>query len=159
MKIYQIDETQRLAIDIEEAWTFFCNAQNLAEITPPSLHFTITNELPECMHIGMIMTYRLRPWPMLSMQWMTEITHLEPPHLFVDEQRLGPYRFWHHKHYFREIEGGTEMRDVIHYVLPFGPLGQAAHVLAVRKRLDHIFTFRRQAMAERFGILPKGNLS
>jgi ligand-binding SRPBCC domain-containing protein len=80
---------------------------------------------------------------------VTEITHCREPHFFVDEQRLGPYRFWHHQHQLREVAGGVEVRDLIHYLLPFGPLGRVASAL-VRRQLVAIFDYRSKAVKERF---------
>lgn len=71
--------------------------------------------------------------------------------MFVDEQRFGPYRFWHHQHLFEETEGGVEVTDLIHYALPLGPLGRIAHSLIVKRQLDEIFEFRRKYLKEKFG--------
>ena len=38
------------------------------------------------------------------MNWVTEITHVKDFEYFVDEQRFGPYKFWHHKHLIKEIK-------------------------------------------------------
>lgn len=83
------------------------------------------------------------------MHWVTEITHLVEPHLFVDEQRFGPYRFWQHQHHFRPVAGGTELRDVVSYALPFGRFGRTAAVI-VRRQLAGIFDFRRDYLEKRF---------
>ena len=78
--------------------------------------------------------------------WVTEITQVLNNRLFVDEQRFGPYRFWHHQHHFRETEEGIEVRDLVHYSLPFGPLGKIAHAGLVKRRLEGIFDFRVKAI-------------
>jgi ligand-binding SRPBCC domain-containing protein len=57
---------------------------------------------------------------------------------------------WHHLHEFREVSGGTEMRDVVDYELPLGPLGDLAHAVAVKRTLSRIFAFRRQAVDSAF---------
>jgi ligand-binding SRPBCC domain-containing protein len=74
--------------------------------------------------------------------WMTEITHVQKPHFFVDEQRRGPYTLWHHEHHFKPIPGGVEMTDLVHYALPMGPLGRLAHSLFVKRQLEQIFEYR-----------------
>ena len=73
------------------------------------------------------------------------------PKAFVDEQRAGPYRFWHHRHTFEEVDGGVKVGDLVHYALPLGPLGSIAHALFVRRKLEWIFGFRKEILAERFG--------
>ena len=75
---------------------FFCNPANLPLITPPDLGFRITSPLPELMYAGMIVCYSVTPFGWLPVTWVTEITHATEPHFFVDELRLGSYRFWHH---------------------------------------------------------------
>jgi ligand-binding SRPBCC domain-containing protein len=149
MKLYLLLQEQLLPISLQEAWDFFGNPANLPLITSPDLGFRVTSPLPERMHAGMIVTYTVTPFLGLPVKWITEITHADPPHFFVDEQRFGPYRFWHHQHHFRATPEGTAMIDLVHYALPFGPLGTLAAPL-VRKRLHAIFSFRRQALCERF---------
>ena len=85
------------------------------------------------------------------MQWVTEIKSVEDKKFFIDEQRFGPYAFWHHKHFLKEIPGGVEMEDVVHYVVPMGILGRMAHPFLVKPNLDKIFEFRRKKLIELFG--------
>ena len=42
------------------------------------------------------------------------------------------------------------MRDIVHYALPFGPLGEAAHALRVGARVREIFDYRRRVLEARF---------
>jgi ligand-binding SRPBCC domain-containing protein len=145
-------EVQRLPISLPEAWSFFSDPRNLSRITPPSLGLEVTSDLPGVMYPGMIITYRVRPIPWVSVGWVTEITHVREPVLFVDEQRFGPYRFWHHEHHFREVEGGVEMEDIVHYALPFGTIGRVFGGPLVRRRLEQIFSFRRRFLVREFGL-------
>ena len=151
MRLFRLESRQRLAIGIDEAWAFFSDPRNLREITPESLDFQVTTaELPERIHPGLIVTYRVRPLLGLPVSWVTEITHVVEGRLFVDEQRFGPYRFWHHQHHFRETEGGVEVSDLVHYALP-RPGSRAIERLVVGPRLKEIFGHRRRVLSERFG--------
>lgn len=152
MRLHTLDRVQRLPVTVAHAWDFFSDARNLANITPPDMGFQVRSPLPERMYAGMIITYRVRPFPGVGVNWVTEITHVAEPELFVDEQRFGPYRFWHHQHHFRAVPGGVEIRDLVHYALPRG--AGAARRWLVAPRLDQIFDFRRQALERRFGALP-----
>ena len=58
---FYLKETQKVPISIHEAWSFFSNPLNLKEITPPHLNLVVTNEMPEKMHAGMIITYVVEP--------------------------------------------------------------------------------------------------
>ena len=148
---FRLDATQQLPIELDAAWAFFSNPQNLAEITPPELHLVVENELPAKMHPGVLICYRVKPLLGIPVHWVTEITHVEEGRLFVDEQRFGPYRFWHHQHHFLPIDGGVEMRDVIHYKLPLGPLSFLADSFVVGGQLRRIFSYREEALVQRFG--------
>ena len=156
MRPSALREVQRLPISLPEAWSFFSDPRNLPRITPPSLGLEVTSDLPGVMYPGMIITYRVRLIPWVSVGWVTEITHVREPVLFVDEQRFGPYRFWHHEHHFREVEGGVEMEDIVHYALPLGTIGRVFGGPLVRRRLERIFSFRRRFLVREFGLEVDG---
>lgn len=149
--IYRLNREIKLPISITEAWEFFSNPANLALITPPSLDFRIISNTGQSMYPGQIIVYTVCPIPFIKQRWVTEITHVDKLHYFVDEQRYGPYKMWHHQHLFREIEGGILVEDIVDYIVPFGPLGVLAHGLFIKPTLDKIFLFRERALCERFG--------
>ncbi|UFS70992.1 SRPBCC family protein [Geomonas sp. RF6] len=145
----RLERIQRLTMSLGDAWTFFSDPANLPVITPPELGFTMAGPLPPRMHPGMIASYTVTPFGLIRLGWITEITHVEEPHFFVDEQRFGPYRFWHHQHHMREVPGGVEMHDIVHYILPFAPFSR---IIAgqVAKQLDTIFDFRHKTLQKMF---------
>ncbi|BBA32487.1 uncharacterized protein sS8_0522 [Methylocaldum marinum] len=143
MKVYRLNRRQQLPIGLREAWPFFSTPNNLQSITPHFLKFRITSNVPDEIHSGLIITYRIAAVAGIPMTWVTEIKHVEPPFRFVDEQRIGPFRFWYHEHRFRETEGGIEMEDTVHYVMPLGWVGRFVHAVFIRARLEAIFDFRR----------------
>ena len=155
---YQIVKKLKLAISIEQAWAYFSNPSNLSEITPPWLKLTMTCELPDSTYAGMILSYKIYPILSFPIHWVTEITHVNQPNLFVDEQRSGPYKMWHHQHHFRSIPGGVEIQDIVDYIMPFGPLGVLAHSLFVRKQIAEIFDHRATILSKRFGILSESDV-
>ena len=152
MAVYLLERTQFLPISLEEAWAYFSAPGNLAEITPPQMGFKVLSPAGTGpMYPGQLITYRVRPlwgWPLF---WMTEITHVRHQEYFVDEQRMGPYAFWHHTHFFRSVAGGVEMRDQVYYKLPLGPIGRLVHALVVKKQLQAIFDFRFRFLEKQFG--------
>ena len=155
MNLERIHSVCRLPIALPAAWDFFSDPRNLERITPPTLGIEITSDLPPRMYPGMIVTYRVRPLPRIPVLWVTEITHVVEPILFVDEQRYGPYRFWHHQHHFREVDGGVESTDIVHYALPFGIAGRLLGGTHVRRKLGKIFSFRKTFLEETFGRLDR----
>jgi ligand-binding SRPBCC domain-containing protein len=154
MKSYQLTFEQLLPITIDEAWSFFSSPSNLAKITPPEMAFTVTSDKTQAerMYPGMIITYKVSPLLNIKLNWMTEITHVAEGEYFIDEQRFGPYEFWHHQHHFKQIEGGTAMHDILTYGLPLGPLGQLANSIFVENKIKQIFEFRKIKVNELFGI-------
>lgn len=152
MKIYQLKSSQILPVSLPKAWKFFSDPKNLSKITPKWLNFEITSELPNRMYAGMIISYKVRPMLNIPQTWVTEITHVNEPYYFVDEQRFGPYKMWHHEHIFNEIpDVGVEMRDIVTYVVPFGILGRIANSLFVRKKVLEIFEYRKEVLQKLFG--------
>jgi ligand-binding SRPBCC domain-containing protein len=150
--MHLLKTVQKIPVDIKTAWKFFSSPDNLKLITPPQMGFNITSQHREDqMYPGMIITYIVKPFPLIPVNWVTEITHVSEPYYFVDEQRFGPYAFWHHQHKFREAEGGTEITDIIHYKLPFWYMGKIVKSLIVKRQLQKIFEYRSQKMKEIFG--------
>lgn len=155
-KVYQLKRIQVIPVGIETAWKFFSDPNNLLTITPPFLNLKMTNELfGDEAYSGQIITYKVKPILGIAVFWMTEITHVERLKFFVDEQRKGPYKLWHHQHHFRPVEGGVEMTDLVHYSLPFGILGILANTLIVRNKLNEIFRYRFEKIEQLFG---RGNV-
>jgi ligand-binding SRPBCC domain-containing protein len=143
MKVYCLKRKQALPTSLREAWPFFSSPRNLESITPAFLNFKITSDLPEDIYSGLIITYRIGAVAGIPMTRVTEIKHVEAPYRFVDEQRIGPFRFWYHEHRFRETDRGIEMEDTVYYAMPLGWIGQLVHALFIRARLETIFDFRR----------------
>jgi ligand-binding SRPBCC domain-containing protein len=146
MKLHQIHRKQMIPISISEAWEFFSSPENLSTITPSWLNLTVISDLPRGMHSGMIISYRITPIVRMPTIWISEITHVNRPTYFVDEQRLGPFRFWHHQHVFKEVGRNVEIQDIVHYAMPLGPIGEMVYPISVRKKVDSIFDFRQKAL-------------
>lgn len=152
MAVYKIQKTQFVPISLDAAWDFFSHPKNLAQMTPDYLHLKFTNELyGDGMYAGQVITYKVRPLFGIPLFWMTEITRVEDRKFFVDEQRFGPYALWHHQHHFKEVDGGVEMTDIVHYKAPLGFLGDIAVALFIKRQLEEIFVFRKKRVEELFG--------
>jgi ligand-binding SRPBCC domain-containing protein len=150
MKIHQFRRTQVIKASPQEAWDYFSNPNNLSKITPPQYDFQAAEvELP--IYAGQLMVHRIRVLPFIRMNWLTEITQVVPGEMFIDQQRIGPYKIWHHRHVFKPCAEGVEVLDDVHYVLPFGPFGEIANALFVRRQLDSLFDYRRDFLATKFG--------
>jgi ligand-binding SRPBCC domain-containing protein len=143
MPIYKLERSQMVPMSLEDCWRFFSDPRNLKKITPPAMNFVIKSPLPPAVYPGLMIEYTVAPLLGIPLTWLTEIVQVDAPHRFVDEQRVGPYQIWHHEHFFRALpEGGTEVRDLVTYVPPFGPLGMFLNRLVIRRQLDRIFDYR-----------------
>ena len=151
MKIYTLHKTQKLPISVDEAWEFLSDPKNLKIITPAKMSFDIISDADRPIYAGQILQYKVTPMMGIRTKWVSEIKSIVPKKYFVDEQLYGPYSFWHHKHFIREIKGGVEMEDIIEYKIPLGILGQLIHPLLVKPRLEEIFNYRQKKLVELFG--------
>ena len=147
MFVHVLNRTLIVPASIEACWSFFSDPRNLPAITPPDLGLEIVGDVPATIYEGLMLSYLVRPIAGVPLSWLTEITHVDAPRYFVDDQRVGPFRVWHHEHFFTALDPGqTEVRDRIHYVLPLGPIGGAMHELVVRHDLEKVFAFRETAL-------------
>lgn len=152
MAFFQFIQSQKIPATLDAVWDFISSPANLKEITPPYMGFEVTgNSGSGKMYAGMIITYIVKPVLGIPMQWMTEISQVKDKDYFVDEQRMGPYKLWHHQHKIEAIEGGVLMTDVVTYIPPFGFIGAIANSLFIKRQLQTIFEYRTKAVNEKFG--------
>ncbi len=151
MGFYQKKQTQHFNNTVDELWEFISSPKNLKLITPDYMGFDIVTEgLPDKMYEGMIIGYKVSPLLGIKTTWVTEITHVKDKQYFVDEQRVGPYKMWHHQHFLETTPKGTLMKDVVSYQPPFGILGKIANQLIIKRKLEEIFSYRTKVLNELF---------
>ena len=152
MAIYHLFFEQKIPQSLDTVWSFISDPRNLKLITPPDMAMEITSShLPERIHPGLIISYTIKPLLGMKMLWLTEIKHLKEKEYFVDEQRAGPYKLWHHLHKLTPFDGYVLMSDVVTYRPPYGFIGSIANSLFIRNRLKDIFEFRRETLEKKFG--------
>ena len=115
------------------------------------MDFNITDWDKRKAYPGQIIQYTVRPILGFKINWVTEITQVKDKEFFIDEQRFGPYSFWHHKHFIKEIDGGVLMEDVIHYKIPLGPIGVLLNFLFINSKLNNVFKYRELELIKNFG--------
>ena len=155
MKIFTLTKEQILPISVETAWEFFSNPNNLNKITPKDMSFEIRTELEGEMYAGMLIDYTVKPILNIPMAWTTEITHVKKGEYFIDEQRFGPYKLWHHEHHFEKTKHGVLITDKLLYGLSFGLIGNALNSLFISRRIQEIFDFRYDKLNELFPKMVK----
>ncbi len=153
MGFYQFKQEQLVNASVPEVWDFISSPANLKEITPDHMGFDITSEgLPEKMYPGMIISYKVSPVLGIKMTWVTEIKNVVDQEFFIDEQRIGPYKMWHHQHRLEAQGDQTMMYDIITYQPPMGLLGDIANSLFIKSNLNEIFAYRTVAVEKRFPV-------
>ena len=150
MAFYQFEREQFIKASIDEAWDFISSPENLSEITPDSMGFEIKGAYEGKMYEGMLIHYRVKPLLNIPTTWVSEISHIKDHEFFIDEQVLGPYKFWHHQHFIEPKDDGVLMRDIVSYQPPLGFLGMIANALFIKKKLNDIFRYRKKALEQRF---------
>ncbi|MEO0551788.1 MAG: SRPBCC family protein [Bacteroidota bacterium] len=151
MKVYKLERFQFLPISIDHAWNFFSSQKNLKEITPKYMKLIITYiSGKEKMYADQLISYIVNILPGLPVRWTTEITHVNEPLYFIDEQRFGPYALWHHQHHFKAVDSGVKMTDIVNYAIPLGIFGRFANWLFVSKKVRAIFDYRFEVLEKKF---------
>ena len=151
MKTFLFKSQQTFEQPLTEVFSFFSDAHNLAEITPPWLNFEVLTPAPIEMLAGTRIDYRLRLRG-IPLRWQSEIMEWNPPHAFVDVQRRGPYRLWRHTHTFDEIEGGVVVGDSVEYAV-WG--NQLIEKFFVRPDIKKIFAYRSEQLDGIFQKIEK----
>ncbi len=149
--MYSFKTTQQLACSVAEAWTFFSSANNLSDITPPDMNFTVLTPFEDDkIYKGMKIDYTVSPLFHIPLKWQTEIIQVDFEKSFTDFQNKGPYKLWSHHHIFEANADGVLMTDHIDYELPFGFLGTFAHRILVKKKIENIFEYRKRKLNQLF---------
>ncbi|REC76764.1 hypothetical protein DRF60_12780 [Chryseobacterium elymi] len=148
---YCLVREQQLNCSIETAWNFFSSASNLSEITPKDMNFIVLTTMEnDEIYEGMLIDYYVSPLFGIKMKWQTVIIRVDFQKSFIDFQKKGPYKLWHHRHEFIPNEKGVIMKDTIDYELPMGFLGEIAHSLFVKKKVEYIFDYRYAVLERMF---------
>lgn len=142
---YRLEQTQQINKSLVEVFAFFSDASNLEALTPSFLRFRILTPGVIEMRTGACIDYSLSLFG-IPVRWRTRITDWVPGVRFVDEQERGPFAIWRHTHAFEAVGKAVLMRDTVEYAPPFGLLGRVAHFLFVKRMVNRIFAFRREAI-------------
>ena len=149
--LYTLYAKQRVNKKVDILWDFFRKPSNINSLTPPDFHFKIKSGQSDEFYEGKIISYKIKPFKLVTLNWVTEISKVEKESYFIDNQIYGPYKLWHHEHHFKSnTDGTTEIIDKVKYKVPFYILGRLAHKLFIRKKLFNIFMFRQKQINNLF---------
>lgn len=117
------------------------------DLTPPWEKVEVL-EHASSLQIGTRVVFKIRSG-LVPQTWVAEHIEYNPPHLFTDVQRRGPFAHWVHRHRFEMVgQGKTRMIDEVEYALPFGWLGELAAGWFVRAKLQKMFAYRHQVVGQ-----------
>ena len=152
--LYTLYAKQTVDKEIDLLWHFFKKPSNLNKLTPEDVHFKIKSGKSDDFYEGKIISYKIKPFKLLSLNWVTEISQIKECSYFIDNQVSGPYKMWHHEHHFKSnADGTTEIIDKVKYKLPFYIFGRLMHKLFIKRKLVNIFNFRQKKINELFNNL------
>ena len=137
---------------VGRVFQFFSDEKNLEKITPPHLNFKVLGKSSADIQEGTIIDYKLSLHG-FPLKWKTRINAFEHEKRFVDEQIKGPYSKWIHTHDFIPVGDSTIIRDEIVYKIPFGAPGRLLGGPLVRRDLEKIFDYRKEAVKTMLGAL------
>ena len=80
--IYRLNREQIVSAKLDDVWKYFATPQNLNEMTPKDMKFTIIHGGKEKMFQGQLIEYRVQFMPLFKSRWLTEIAHVEEKILF-----------------------------------------------------------------------------
>jgi len=151
MSYTEIKRQQLIKTDIDSLWNFISSPNNLDKITPKWMKFEIISKNGDnIIFPGMIITYKISPLLNAPIKWITRITYVKKKIAFIDEQDKGPYKKWTHEHRLEETPKGIIMYDNIKYIPPFGIIGKITNWIFIKKRVNEIFDYRKEALDKIF---------
>lgn len=78
----------------------------------------------------------------------SQITAFDFPNTFTDQMIKGDLKSFYHKHTFKAVEGGTEVRDEVVLTAPFGILGKIVMELFLKDYFRRLLTKRNEVIKE-----------
>tara|TARA_B110000902_G_scaffold163470_1_gene186959 strand:+ start:84 stop:581 length:498 start_codon:yes stop_codon:yes gene_type:complete len=152
--LYTLYAKQIVDKEIDFLWDFFSKPSNLNKLTPEDVEFKIISGKSDDFYAGKIISYKIKPFKLVTLNWITEISQVKEGSYFIDNQISGPYKMWHHEHHFKSNnDGTTEIIDKVKYKLPFYILGRISHKIFIKRKLIKIFNFRQKKINELFNNL------
>ena len=149
--LYTLYAKQTVDKEIDFLWDFFSKPRNLNKLTPEDVQFKIISGKSDDFYEGKIISYKIKPFKLVALNWVTEISQVKEGSYFIDNQIFGPYKMWHHEHIFEKIDDNNcKIIDKVSYKLPLGLIGRWSHNLLIKKQLQTIFDYRTKIINTQF---------
>lgn len=133
----------------EVVWAFHEAPDALERLTPAWMPMRLVERRPPTgLAAGTRVVVELRLGP-FRQRIVAEHTACEPPRMFQDAMRGGPFRRWVHTHRIEpDGEGGTVLSDRVEYALPFGWIGAFFGGWLAHWQLERLFEYRHRVTRE-----------
>lgn len=131
----------------ERVFAFHELPDALARLTPPWERVRVARAAPS-LRPGEVAVVEARLFGLFKVRWVAEHTLYDPPRMFEDVQREGPFRSWRHKHFVEPDDKGARLRDEIEFEPPLGAVGRAGARFVVLPRLRRMFRYRHRVTRE-----------
>jgi len=80
-----------------------------------------------------------------QIRWVAIHTEYDPPRMFADRQKSGPFAWWYHRHRFLDDgPGASFLRDEVDYQAPLGLIGRWLGDWLIRRKLQRMFAYRHE---------------
>ena len=131
-----------IAAPPEAVFAFHERPDALERLTPPWENARVVEKTGDGIKVGARVVIELKLGP-VKLRWTAEHVAYDPPRMFRDVQRGGPFRKWDHTHTVESAPGGATLVDTITYELPFAPFSRVAAPF-VRRKIERLFAFRHE---------------
>lgn len=78
----------------------------------------------------------------------SKITAMESPVHFTDEMVSGDFKNFNHEHYFKPVDNGTIMIDILNFESPYGIIGRWANAIFLKKYLEKFLLQRNNVIKD-----------
>ncbi|MEM9586079.1 MAG: TIGR01777 family oxidoreductase [Planctomycetota bacterium] len=132
-----------LPVSVQESFAYHDRPGCLNRLIPPWESVRLEKS-DQSLAVGskVVLVTRLMGIPL---RWVAEHTRYEPPTLFADTQRSGPFAQWDHEHRFESLQADvSRMTDQIEYRLPGGAVGRLLGGWKARQTIEAMFAYRHR---------------
>jgi len=144
-----------LPVSIDRAFAYHERPGALARLIPPWENVKLEHA-DGSLKVGsrVVLISKLAGVPV---RWVAEHTAYDPPRLFEDVQRSGPFASWTHRHEFESIDDSCcRLRDAIVYRLPGGIVGNLAGSGMARRKIESMFAYRHRTTRDDLQLMAAG---
>jgi ligand-binding SRPBCC domain-containing protein len=78
----------------------------------------------------------------------SKITSMNAPEMFVDEMVKGDFKSFRHQHYFKQIDNGTILIDIVEFESPYGFIGKMVNKLLLKNYVQKLLINRNNIVKE-----------